>query len=205
MRGLFLGILYGIGIRSFLKVIVGVKYLNREALKKEKQFVIVSNHNSHIDTLAIMGALPFGQVQHVHPIAAGDYFGSSKIKAGITQLFTNAILIRRSKNTDAPNPIELMSAAVTRGESLILFPEGSRGTPGKMQEFKKGIGILLQMHPELFFIPIYMRGMGKVLPNGERLLVPFDTYVHFGNPRKCKATEVETIVKEIEEAILQLN
>ncbi|MEN9999530.1 MAG: hypothetical protein RI922_2520 [Bacteroidota bacterium] len=204
MRSAFLAFLYSILMRGFLRIIVGVKYINKEVINKEKQFIIVSNHNSHLDTMALMSSLSFRQLSKTHPIAAGDYFGDSVTKSFITRLFTNAILIRRTKDGSSENPIEMMSRALSEGRSLILFPEGSRGEPEKMQEFKKGIGILLQKHPDIKYIPVYMRGMGKVLPKGEKLLVPFDTYVMFGEPSTTKAAEIEEIVKEVEGRIMEL-
>ena len=66
-----------------------------------------------------------------------------------------------------------------------------------MQEFRKGVGILLQRFPHVPFIPVYMKGMGKTLPKGETLLVPFDCYVLFGNPKKTSEKEVEGIVAEV--------
>lgn len=203
-RVIFLGFVYGILMRSFLKIIVGVKYINKESLQKEKQFIIVSNHNSHFDTMALMSALSFSQLSVTHPVAAGDYFGGSAFKAFITELFTNAILIKRKSDADGENPIEIMSKALKKGKSLILFPEGSRGEPEKMQKFKKGIGILLEKHPHIAYIPVYMRGMGKVLPKGEKLIVPFDVYVTFGEPNYCHSKSVEEIVETIENEILEL-
>jgi 1-acyl-sn-glycerol-3-phosphate acyltransferase len=204
MRGAFLSFLYSILMRGFLRIIVGVKYMNKEVIKKEKQFIIVSNHNSHLDTMALMSSLSYRQLSKTHPIAAGDYFGDSPTKSFITRLFTNAILIRRTKDGSTENPIDMMSRAINEGRSLILFPEGSRGEPEQMQEFKKGIGILLQKHPNLKYIPVYMRGMGKVLPKGEKLLVPFDTYVIFGEPACIQSSEITEIVREVEGKILSL-
>ncbi len=204
MRSAFLAFLYSILMRGFLRIIVGVKYINKEVIRKEKQFIIVSNHNSHLDTMALMSSLTFRQLSKTHPIAAGDYFGDSVTKSFITRLFTNAILIRRTKDGNSENPIDMMSRALSEGRSLILFPEGSRGEPEQMQEFKKGIGILLQKHPEIKYIPVYMRGMGKVLPKGEKLLVPFDSYVLFGEPSTTKALEIPEIVQEVEGKIMAL-
>ncbi len=204
MRKIILGFTYLIVMRLFLRVIVGVKLIRKEALKKQKQFIIVSNHNSHIDTMALMSSLSFNQLPKTHPVAAGDYFGGSPIKAFFSKLFTNAILIRRTKDGGSENPIEQMSQALNEGKSLILFPEGSRGEPEKMQQFKKGIGVLLQKHPNVHYLPVYMSGMGKVLPKGEKLLVPFDSYVLFGEPTHCKSHDVTEIVREIEANILEL-
>jgi len=205
MHKTFLFILYSILMRNFLRVIVGIKYVNKEALKKSDPFIIVANHNSHVDAMALMSALSFSQLKKTHPVAAGDYFGKSPLKAFITRLFTNSLLIRRSKDADGANPIDMMSDALQKGDSLILFPEGSRGEPQKMQQFKKGIGIILQKNPKIAYIPVYMTGMGRILPKGETLLVPFDSYVIFGEPTFCTSRDVDEIVKEIEQKIMDLS
>ena len=101
--------------------------------------------------------------------------------------------------------VEALKSAMNRGESLILFPEGSRGEPEKMQEFKKGIGLLLKMNPGVAYIPVYMKGMGRILPKGERLLVPFDSYVTIGDPEVTTEKEIDPIVKEIEQKIVSLS
>lgn len=205
MRSAFLFLIYRILMRNFLQVIVGVKYINIEALNKHTQFILVSNHNSHVDAMALMSALSTSQLKKTHPVAAGDYFGKSPMRSFVTRLFTNALLIQRSKTSDGQNPIQVMSESLEKGDSLILFPEGSRGEPQKMQQFKKGIGIILQKHPNIAYIPVFMTGMGRILPKGEKLLVPFDSYVVFGEPTYCKFLEVDEIVKEIEQTIVELS
>ncbi len=205
MKRLFLTILYVYIVRLFLRIIVGVHYHNKEVLNKKKQFIVVSNHNSHLDSLALMSALSSSQIANTHPVAAEDYFGQSPMRAFFTRFFTNAILIPRAAIKGGQNPIRLMSSVLSNGSSLILFPEGSRGEPEKMQEFKKGIGLILKMHPEIPYIPIFIKGMGKVLPKGERMLVPFDTYICFGEPANCKSTNVDDMVKEIEQSIVDLS
>ncbi len=204
MRRVVLGIVYTILMRNFLRIIVGVKFKNAEVLKKNKQFVIVCNHNSHLDTMALLSSLSSGQIAKTHPVAAGDYFGQSPVRAFFTRYFVNAVLIPRTTTKGEQNPIRVMSEVLKKGDSLILFPEGSRGKPEKMQEFRKGIGLLMKMNPEVHYIPVFMKGMGKVLPRGEKLLVPFDTYVFFGEPTLCKSNDMNEIVSEIEKAILLL-
>ncbi len=204
MRKVFLGVLHSFLMRGFLRIIVGVKYQHREVLKKSKQFIIVANHNSHLDSMALLASLPVSQIANTHPVAAGDYFGQSPMRAFFTRFFVNAILIPRTQIKGGQHPIRMMSEALAKGNSLILFPEGSRGEPEKMQEFKKGIGLLLKMNPTVPYIPVFMKGMGKVLPKGERLLVPFDTYVCYGEPTLCRGTSVDEIVEEIEKNVLQL-
>ena len=206
MRTPFLAFLYSFLMRGFLKIFIGVKFQNREVLKKTPQFIIVANHNSHVDTMALMSSLPSLKIKKVHPVAAGDYFGKSKIRAFATRLFVNALLIPRSRPVDGkgPDPIQMMLDLLAKGESLILFPEGSRGEAEKLQKFKKGIGILLEKNPHIPFIPVFMKGMGKILPKGEGMIIPFNSLVIFGEPKICLGTTVEEIVKEVEDGILSL-
>ncbi len=204
MKRFYLTLLYVFFMRIFLRIIVGIRYHNKDVLKTVKQFIIVSNHNSHLDSLALMSSLSSSQIANTHPVAAGDYFGQSPMRAFFTRFFTNAILIPRTAIKGGQNPIRMMSASLNSGSSLILFPEGSRGEPEKMQEFKKGVGLILKMHPDIPFVPVFMKGMGRVLPKGERMFVPFDTYVCFGEPRFCKSTNVDEMVLEIEKSILDL-
>ncbi len=206
IRNTFLAFLYSLVMRSFLVLIVGVKYRNREVLKKEKQFIIVANHNSHVDTMALLSALPSSRIRHVHPVAAADYFGSNPIRAFITKLLVNTILIPRSRPVDGegPDPVQMMFDQLEKGESLILFPEGSRGEPGKLQKFKKGIALLLEKYPHIPFIPVYMSNMGKVLPKGDGVLVPFNSTVIFGEPQLANSCDLESIVAQVEHSVLSL-
>lgn len=204
MRNPVLFLVYKIIMPLFLKVLVGVKFQNKEVLKKQKQYIIVANHNSHLDTMALMSSLPAGRLYKTYPVAAADYFGKSPFKSFITKLFVNALLIKRHREEKDRSPIDIMSDVLKKGDSLILFPEGSRGEPEKMQEFKKGVGVLLQRNPEVCYIPVFIRGLGRVLPRGEKLLVPFDSYVFFGEPTLCLSKDVDGIVKEIEFSIRDL-
>lgn len=204
MKRIFLGLIYTVMMRNFLRYIVGVKFHNKASLKIHKQFILVSNHNSHLDTMALLSSLTSSQLAVTHPVAAGDYFGKSPFRSFLARTFVNAVLIPRKTVKGNKNPISIMNEALDKGRSLILFPEGSRGEPEKMQEFKKGVGILLKTHPGIPYIPVFMKGMGKVLPKGEMLLVPFDTYVCFGEPTYCKSTEIDLIALEIEKTILDL-
>jgi 1-acyl-sn-glycerol-3-phosphate acyltransferase len=67
-------------MRLFLSIVVGVKYFNLKVLNQKKKFIIVSNHNSHLDTMALMAALPLSWLGKTRPVAAGDYFGDTPLK-----------------------------------------------------------------------------------------------------------------------------
>lgn len=204
MKKIILIIVYSVFMRLFLKLTLGIKFHNREVLKKEGQFILVANHNSHLDAVTLMSAVPSSLIHKVHPVAASDYFGNSKAKTFLSKIFVNALLIPRSRSEEGPDPIELMAESLRAGESLILFPEGSRGKPEVMQRFRRGIGILLQQFPEITVIPVYLEGLGKSLPKGDTVLVPFNSVACFGGAVKINFGSPEEIAEELERAIHQL-
>jgi 1-acyl-sn-glycerol-3-phosphate acyltransferase len=208
MKSIVLRLLYSTIIRNFLRVILGVHYTNREILESCDQFIIVANHNSHLDTIALMAALPADKLISTKPVAAGDYFGKTSLKKRLTEFFVNALLIPRSRPKEGDtfaDPIAMMIEAIDKRHSLILFPEGTRGEAGKMQKFKKGIGLVIAERPHIPFVPVYLKGMGKLLPKGEAVLVPFDNYVCFGQPVYWDGKTVEEIVAEVEKEIMALS
>ena len=203
MKHLLLILIYKGLMPLFLKLI-GVRTAPKNYLKSSAQYIIVANHNSHIDTMALMSSIPFKDLKRTHPVAAATYFGKNSWLAVLSKLFVNTILIKRSEEGGESTALDVLDHYLSKGHSLIIFPEGSRGEPEKMQAFRKGIGVLLQRNPQVPYIPVYIQGTGKILPKGERLIVPYDAQLIFGPARHTSFTQVNEIVDEIKLAILDL-
>lgn len=203
MQKIILVIIWSVIVRWFLKLIVGISFTNSESLKLENQFIILANHNSHLDTISILASIPPGIIHKVKPVAAGDYFGKTRFLGFLSKYFLNALLINRKKVQGKPsdNPVNKMIEELDKGNSLVLFPEGTRGEPEVMKPFKRGVGVVLQKRPNTKYIPVYMTGMGKTLPKGERVIVPFNSTIVFGKPKQVQATDSKEIMKEIESEI----
>lgn len=203
MKHLLLILIYK-GVMPLFLRLIGVRTAPKNYLKSSAQYIIVANHNSHIDTMALMSSIPTKDLKRTHPVAAATYFGKNSWLAVLSKLFVNTILIKRSEEGGESTALDVLDHYLSKGHSLIIFPEGSRGEPEKMQAFRKGIGVLLQRNPDIPFIPVYIQGTGKILPKGERLIVPYDAQLIFGPARHTSFTQVNEIVDEIKLAILDL-
>ncbi|MBO4807189.1 MAG: 1-acyl-sn-glycerol-3-phosphate acyltransferase [Paludibacteraceae bacterium] len=184
--------------RPVLKYYVGVQYSDCSFLKDEKQFVIIANHNSHLDTLSLLASLPNEILWKVKPVAAEDYFGNTKLKAKLSRFFINALLINRKSKDGSCSAMDRLVNAIEEGYSLILFPEGSRGEPEQMSKMKTGIARLLAQKPGLKYVPVFMTGMGTSLPKGGLVALPYNASLHFGKPTLPESSDPHIIMEQIE-------
>lgn len=166
-------------VRPVILIIIGLNIRHRERLANRGPAIIVANHNSHLDTLVLMSLFPLKQLPHLHPVAAVDYFLRNRLLAWFALQIIGILPLERKveKGTEA---LQNIYAALAQNQILILFPEGTRGEPEKMSKFKNGIARLAQTRPDVPVIPIFLQGLGKSLPKGEFLLVPFFCDVFIG-------------------------
>lgn len=195
---------YGVLIRPWLRYFIGVRFKNREVFKDMDQFIIVANHNSHFDTVSIMAALKSEKRNKTHAVAARDYFGKSPFTKKLMSFFFNATLIWREHKDGRKKALDELDDVLKEGHSLILFPEGTRGKPGVIKDFHKGIAVLLQKNPKVPFIPVYLDGFGRVLPKDAVLIVPLNCTVRFGSPIYPSTKSTEEITAEVKDAIFGL-
>ncbi|WP_144394132.1 lysophospholipid acyltransferase family protein [Pleionea sediminis] len=168
-------------VRPLVKIIIGLNYRNLPSLPKSGPGIIVANHNSHLDTMVLISLLPIRLLSQVQPVAAADYFLSNPIKAWFAKSIIGILPISREKSCQS-DPLADCRSALNDGKILIFFPEGSRGEPEKLTEFKFGIAKLASQCPEVPVYPIYMHGLGKALPKGKFVLVPFFCDIAFHPP-----------------------
>lgn len=206
MQKLLLQFIYSFIVRIFLKIFVGVQFDSARFLLDEDQFIIVANHNSHLDTMAIMASLPSHIIHKVRPVAAADHFGKTKLQEKLSNYLINTLLIPRKRDKDNPehDPINRMVKALDEGFSLILFPEGTRGEPEVQQPLKPGISYVLINRPNIKYVPAYMKGMGKAMPKDDNLIVPFNSSLVYGKATLANSTNIIDILKQIEGDLLLL-
>ena len=190
-------------MRTFLSVILGVQFDINDSIEKEEQFILVANHNSHVDSMALLCSIPSKSLINTCTIAAGDYFGKNKISAFFMKMILNAKLIDR--NGGGRSVINSLDKLLKRGKSIIIFPEGSRGEPGVLQDFKLGVAILLKNNPHIPYIPVYLEDLHKVLPKGDPFIIPHTSKIIMGEVRRITPDmETEEILVKIKENIMEL-
>lgn len=159
-------------VRPFLAVALGVNLRHAERLPQTGPAILAANHNSHLDTLLLMSLFPLSQLHRVRPVAAADYFLKNRFIAWFALHIMHILpLSRRPKPGE--KPLAHIEAALAEGDILILFPEGSRGEPEKRSELKSGIAHLMEHAPAVPVLPVYLHGLGKALPKGDWLPIPF--------------------------------
>jgi 1-acyl-sn-glycerol-3-phosphate acyltransferase len=145
------------------------------------QRIYFANHTSHIDTLAIWSALPIGLRRHTHPVAARDYWGTG-LKRYIATRALGAVLIDRARENPDADPLAPLRECLQKGESLIIFPEGTRGTSAVPARFRSGLYRLASEFPAVELVPVYLDNLHRSLPKGAALPVPMVCTVRFGAP-----------------------
>ena len=155
---------------------------------KAEQRIYFANHQSHADLILIWAALPAELRGITRPIAAKDYWTKTPFKKWLTTSVFNAIYVDRTKTSDQ-DPLEPLIEALTHGDSVILFPEGTRGNQEEPQPFKSGLYNLAGKFPGVVLIPTWINNVQRVMPKGEVVPVPILCSVTFGTPVVLEPTE----------------
>lgn len=145
------------------------------------QRIYFANHQSHLDWVLIWAALPGELRPHTRPIAAKDYWTKTPFKHWLTREVFNAVYVDRQR-TDDQDPLEPLLQALRAGDSLVIFPEGTRNHTGEPQAFKSGLYHLAEQFPQVQLVPTWIDNVQRVMPKGEVVPVPILCTVTFGAP-----------------------
>ena len=149
---------------------------------EQRQRIYFANHTSHIDTVAIWSALTPDLRAKTRTAAAADYWGSSALKRTIALKALNAVLIDRKRTDPQADPLGPLHDVLDAGQSVIIFPEGTRQPQPLPVLFKSGLYHLAQRFPDVELIPVYLDNLHRSMPKGTYLPVPLICTVRFGAP-----------------------
>lgn len=155
---------------------------------KAEQRIYFANHQSHADLVMIWAALPLELRSITRPIAAKDYWTQTPFKQWITTAVFNAVYVERERKGDE-DPLQPLADALTSGDSLIIFPEGTRGNAEDPQPFRAGLYNLALRFPDVVLVPAWINNVQRVMPKGEVVPVPILCSVTFGAPMQVEPGE----------------
>lgn len=168
--------------------------------------IVVANHTSHFDALALFHALPQRVKWNIYFGAAADRWflkGGGGRKEIALQPWYNSLIgasfpIRRGGGSAT---LDYSKWLLDQGASLAIFPEGTRSTSRKLSRFKHGVSILA-LEKGVPVVPVYLTGLAKLRPKGTREVFPGPAGAHFQPPiRLPVGTSVPDATKTIYDAL----
>ncbi len=164
--------------RTYLKAAHRLDVAGLEHLPVEPPCVVIANHTSHLDALALMSALPARWCRRTYPLAAGDVFFESPRRASWSSLCLNALPVDREHGRR--HAIQNLRDRLGRqGCVFVLFPEGTRSADGVLHEFKLGLGMLVA-GAAVPVVPCWIDGAHRCWPRDRRWPRPGPLGLRFG-------------------------
>ena len=147
------------------------------------QRIYFANHSSHLDTILLWAALPPHLRATTHPVAAADYWGKGAVRRHIALKVLNAVLIdREGKRRGEGGALQPLLDTLARGDSLIIFPEGTRAFERLPGSFKSGLYYLALARPEAELVPVFLDTLARAFPKGSFIPAPISCTARFGAP-----------------------
>lgn len=175
-------------ICAFAKAVTGVRAIWRGSSPTVRQRIYFANHTSHGDFVLIWAVLPGLLRWQTRPVARADYWQRGAVRRFISERVFRGVLIAPATGR-LFNPLEQMSAALADGDSLIVFPEGTRNLGDGLLPFKSGLYHLARAHPEVEFIPVWIENLGRVMPKGALIPIPLLCTLCFGQALEIRPDE----------------
>ncbi len=201
--GLTQRLLFMLIVRPLLWLLIGFRVRNRHALPAEGPAIVVANHNSHLDTLVLLSLVPGKALRHYLPAAAADTFLKPGFVGWAARRILNILPVDRS-HVGADQALAPVRDALKQGKIIVLFPEGTRGEPERLARFRLGIAMLIKEFPEVPVTPVFIYGLGRALPRGTSILVPFFCDIAVGPPLLLADRPPREIASEIGRTIAAL-
>lgn len=196
-----------VGLSAMAWVVTGVRPLWIGSQPSDRQRIYFANHASHGDFILLSACLGQAERARTRAVAAADYWGKSRLRRFIAEDMLASVLIHRNWTEPSQNPVTIMLSVLDRGQSLIIFPEGTRNmTDEPLLRFRSGIYNLAIARPDVELVPCWIENMSRVLPKGQFLPVPLLCRVVFGAPiAVLPGEDRRDFLERAHEALLALN
>lgn len=202
-------------LAAIARGITGVQVQWAGCEPSERQRIYFANHSSHLDFVVLWSALPSEIRAKTRPIAAKDYWEQTPLRRYFAANVFRAVLLERGAVSKAQHAEEVhfvgrhlidhMVDALGTEHSLILFPEGTRGSGEKIAPFRSGLYHLALRRPDVELVPAYLENLNRILPKGEVLPVPMLSLLTFGKPIQVEPDEEkDSFLERAREAVASL-
>lgn len=175
---------------GFIRILTGAQTYWRDCRPTAALRIYYANHASHGDFVLLWASLPPWLRRRTRPVAGADYWNRDALRRYVGGRVFRAVLIDRERREGSPDPIAQMADALDAGDSLILFPEGTRNvTDALLLPFKSGLYHLAVRCPQAELVPVWINNLSRVMPKGQLLPLPLLCTVTFGPPLRLGAGE----------------
>jgi 1-acyl-sn-glycerol-3-phosphate acyltransferase len=205
----FLASLVRFAMHAFASMVTGARALWAKEFTPSADgvYVYVANHRSHGDFALLWTVLPRQVRKKTRPVVGADYWRATWMRRFIAERVLRAVMVEREGNErDRDAPIRQMTEALSAGDSLIIFPEGTRNmTDAKLLPLKSGIYHLLKALPKVSIVPAWIDNLHRVMPKGEIIPLPLLCTIQFGAPINLGGSDKNDLLARVEKAMLALD
>jgi 1-acyl-sn-glycerol-3-phosphate acyltransferase len=196
--------LIGGAIARFAQFLAGAT-IHGDRPSDTRQRIYFANHTSHLDFVVIWAALPPHVRAATRPVAAKDYWNKPGVRGYLASEVFNAVLIERDRAASSADPIDVLVEGLGDAHSLIVFPEGTRGSGSDPGPFKSGLYRVALRRPDVDLVPVLIDNLNRILPKGEYTPVPLLSHIAFGQPiRVAEGESKDAFLTRARNAVLEL-
>lgn len=167
--------------------------IGADRMPREGHLIVAANHLSLLDPPIIGCASP----RDLDYMAKAELFRVPGLGGLIRRLNAHPVDRSGSDSTALRLALRLLGA----GRAVLVFPEGTRGTEGRLGPARAGAGMLAALSAAPV-VPVYIEGSGRALPRGARLPRPLPVTVTFGAPIRFARERGKARYQEISDEIM---
>lgn len=182
----------------------------------DQPVIFAANHQSHMDTPAILAALPAAWRHRVAVAMAKEYFGAhfhpeshgraeTAVSTGLylaAALFFNAFPLPQ-REAGTRRTLRYIGELLNEGWSVLIYPEGERTEAGEIRGFRPGIG-MVGARLAVPVVPVRLEGLEKVLHRSWRMIHSGPVRVAFGAALTLEGDDYARLAEQVEKAVRAL-
>ena len=191
-------------VRPLIKILFGINVYGKQNLEGLWNYIMIANHNSHLDIFLLFCLVPINQIGRTHPVAAEEYFSKSKLVYHLVNFLFSPIWVPRGGAGKHADPLQGIRDMLNKGHNVIIFPEGTRGLPGIVKHFQSGIGRIAEQYRHTPIVPVFLSGPERSFPKRTFFPLPIWNNVLIGPPQIYGGTRTD-IIHNLEKRIHELS